>query len=558
MSDEVGGHRLSAYAWRRAHATGCHRSVEYLLLSGGVCAAAFATTWPYARVFTSHVVDHIDPLFSMWRLAWFSHALRRGEHLLHANIFYPEPSTFLFSDATLLQGAMALPAHSVGIGLPAVYNALLFFGLISSGVAIYWLATGLQITRSAAVLAAIVFSIAPYRIEHLMHLELQWVAPSVVALGSFYYMLFAPRWKYGVILAACVSLQFLACVYYAVFLLPILVVLALSAATVLPDRGMTVRVAVLAAAMTAMVTLPIASLYRAQETRVGERPIEDIAAYSATPRNYLASPSENVLYGGTADHLGSGERRMFPGVVALAFATVGLFSARRRIAIAALLVVLLSLDLSFGLNGLIYPRLLDWWPVLRGLRAPARYGVFVLAGVAILAALGYEALVQRVRWRYFGFVIAPLAIAAALVEYRSPQHRLLEVDQDPAVYRFLNQRPQGVVLEFPVPTRIGAENFDAQYVFWSTKHWNKLVNGYSGYYPPSYEITLQRLQSFPDDDSLALLRERDVRYVVVHLEYLELSRQTDLLAALLAQNELQTLGSYSDWMGRAAVFELTK
>ncbi len=182
---------------------------DYGLLIIGLCVATIVTTWPHARLFTTHVVSHIDPLFSMWRLAWFAHAIQSGEHLLHANVFYPEPFTYLLSDATFLQSALAAPGIWSGVALPTVYNTLILIGIVSSGVAMYWLATSLGIRRSASVLAAAVFSLAPYRIEHIAHLELQWIAPAIVALGTLYRLLYAPQWRHGVILGIAVWLQFL-------------------------------------------------------------------------------------------------------------------------------------------------------------------------------------------------------------------------------------------------------------------------------------------------------------------------------------------------------------
>jgi hypothetical protein len=312
----------------------------------------------------------------------------------------------------------------------------------------------------------------------------------------------------------------------------------------------------LAAALCALLTVPIARIYSDQATRVGTRPMSDIAMYSATPWNYLATPKENTIYGSTADRFGSGEKRLFPGSVALVLAAVGLSSARRRVAVAALIVVGLSIDLSFGLNGLTYPRLLNWWSGLSGLRAPARYGVFVLAGIATLAALGFERIAARVRrWRVGRPVLVVVAVGLACIEYRSPQRHLWRVDMDPPVYRFLRGLPEGVVLELPVPSRSGQAGLDVDYMFWSTRHWRKLVNGYSGYYPRSYDATLARLQTLPDADSVTLLRERHVRYILVHLTFLDPSEGSKLLANLLARSELRSLGLYHDWVGRAAVFE---
>ena len=239
-------------------------------------------------------------------------------------------------------------------------------------------------------------------------------------------------------------------------------------------------------------------------------------------------------------------------------AIAGLFSTRRRTAVAASIVVLLSADLSLGLNGLLYPRLLDWWPALHGLRVPARYALFVLAGLAILAALGCERLGERAARSGRGTaLIAAAAIVIACVEYRSPQRHLLGVDMHPAVYRFLSQLPDGTSSNLPLPERSGSVGLDADYMDWSTQHWRTLINGYSGYYPPSYETTLQRLRSLPDEDSLSLLRERQVRYILVHQAFLEpgdgdLMQPTSDLTGAAAPRHLYGLG------GPTTVFELIR
>ena len=194
-----------------------------------------------------------------------------------------------------------------------------------------------------------------------------------------------------------------------------LVVAVVAFACKLPDVRRTCYIGLLGTLLCAALTLPVARLYIDQSKRVGERPVDDIASYSATPANYFASPKDNVLYGGTHARLGAQERRLFPGTLAIALAVAGLFSHRRRLMLGALIVVLLSMELSFGVNSVIYSQLLEWWPPLRGLRAPARYGIFVLAGVAFLVALGCERL-ARARSRLVATLLATLAIVVACVD----------------------------------------------------------------------------------------------------------------------------------------------
>jgi hypothetical protein len=53
--------------------------------------------------------------------------------------------------------------------------------------------------------------------------------------------------------------------------------------------------------------------------------------------------------------------------------------------------------------------------------------------------------------------------------------------------------------------------------FWSTFHWNPVVNGYSGLTPPVYYIFRDRMQDFPSPETIRLLQGIGIRTVVYHL-----------------------------------------
>ena len=61
----------------------------------------------------------------------------------------------------------------------------------------------------------------------------------------------------------------------------------------------------------------------------------------------------------------------------------------------------------------------------------------------------------------------------------------------PEVYRFVAQLPaSAVLLELP----LGEPAFDVRYMFYSTLHWRRLVNGYSGGVPASYDMLTESLK----------------------------------------------------------------
>jgi len=89
----------------------------------------------------------------------------------------------------------------------------------------------------------------------------------------------------------------------------------------------------------------------------------------------------------------------------------------------------------------------------------------------------------------------------------------------------------------------------------STFHWQPLVNGYSGFYPRSYLIRLEKLADFPDVDSLEVLKREGVRYVVVHSDgYPPGKRQ--LIVERLLKLGLVRLGDFEDGWSVGTVLEL--
>ena len=73
-------------------------------------ALTIILTWPQVLFLGSKVADHGDPLLSIWRVSWIAHVLPGDiRHLFDANIFHPHLRTLAYSDATLLEGLIALP-----------------------------------------------------------------------------------------------------------------------------------------------------------------------------------------------------------------------------------------------------------------------------------------------------------------------------------------------------------------------------------------------------------------------------------------------------------------
>jgi hypothetical protein len=168
-------------------------------------------------------------------------------------------------------------------------------------------------------------------------------------------------------------------------------------------------------------------------------------------------------------------------------------------------------------------------PGFDGVRVPARYGTIVTLGLAGLAALGMAAIDHRHRARA-GLVAGALILVEALAVPMPINQSSMDYKQAglaplppsvavgiaaPEVYRFVSQLPaSSVLLELP----LGEPAFEVRYMFYSTLHWKRLVNGYSGGFPSSYEMLTESLRdvSTRPDRAWQAITSSAATHVIVH------------------------------------------
>ena len=88
--------------------------------------------------------------------------------------------------------------------------------------------------------------------------------------------------------------------------------------------------------------------------------------------------------------------------------------------------------------------------------------------------------------------------------------------QVPAVYRWLaSQTPSGAILELPF-----GHAEDYQYTYFSTYHWLPILNGRSGFIPPTYVQLTSELNALPSQPVIHSLSAVGVKWIVVHTDRL--------------------------------------
>lgn len=201
-----------------------------------------------------------------------------------------------------------------------------------------------------------------------------------------------------------------------------------------------------------------------------------------------------------------------------------------------LLALLLAMWLSLGiapqtlgrplnLTGL-YQLLYSYVPGFDGLRVPARFNMIAVLMLAVLGGYGAAAL-ARWRWATPALVIVTTAFFAetlvrpfpingtgTLRDYTTPEARIYRPARAPAVYRRLAQESGVVLAELP----LGQPDYDIRAMFYSIVHHARLLNGYSGFFPPHYGLLTLALSDVPSHalNAWDTLRSGGVSHVIVH------------------------------------------
>ena len=514
-------------------------------------------TWPQVAQLTTHATPHQDVYFNMWRLRWFAHALITRERIFDANIFYPERRTLALSDAMFVEGVIAAPLTWIGLPPVLVHNLMLLGAIALSGAAMFALVHHLTGSRGAGLIGGIVFSFAPYRFEHFMHMELQWAMWSPLAFLALHRTYQTGRWRYGLATGACVALQMLSSIYYGMFLgvlISLAAVLMFARERDVPATSV-LRVLAAGAVLAGVVCFLYSRPYARTHERVGDRPLGEVSAFRATSASYLSATSGNWLYGSTATR-GGAERHLFPGLTSVLLALVGvLLQVPTRRVMVYLLLLVAAFEMSFGLRGYLFSLLYEHVAPFRGLRASARLGLFVLLFLAVLAGYGYAALAAN-RPRTWRIALTAVCATAALIEYATRLLLVPFVNEPPAIYRMLARQPVGVVAEFPVPRPHSLPGNDAEYAYMSSFHWFPIVNGYSGYYPPSYLDRLDRLRYFPSEGAMRQLRRDNVQYVIVHAAQYTPAVMNDMRARFIREGQLLEVASFDAADGPAFLYRM--
>lgn len=485
-------------------------------------ALAVIHTWPLATD-PAHLSrnDNGDTLFNEWVLAWVTYQAPRDlRHLFDANILYPERSTLAFSDALIFQSILAAPVLWLGGSPVLAYNLVLIAGFALTGWAMCLVVRRWTGSWLAGLVAGMIFGVNAHTLTRLPHLQAQHGEFLPLAMLAFDALLRQPGARTALQLGAAVALQGLASIYLLVFTTVALIAAALArpAEWIGARRGPVIRAVALAVACSALALVPLLVPYwRVSREHGFTRGLEGMRFYAASLTDFLATPARIHMAAWSAGFFRG--NAYFPGALALALAALALVSgvafrdSRARMCLAAGAA---GIYLSFGTKVPGYALLYKLLPLLQAVRQVARFGYLAIFATAALAGFGVIVLKRHVPPRRWPPLAAALLLVAALEPLAAPLG-FTYFDRVPQIYQRVPRQPGVVVAELPFYPS-AAVFLHAPYMLNSTANWQPLVNGYSGFLPPSFYQHVQAFAAFPQQPALDALRRSGVTHFFVHAE----------------------------------------
>ena len=546
-----------------------------ILVAAFFTALIVSMLYPISLHPGSMLFDRADSSIFTWIISWDIEKFLAGTRgFFSPNIFWPYPDVFM--DHTISCALLAAPVYLLTRNPVLAWNTVVICSFIFCGLGAYLLAFRFTPSRSAALVAGIIFAYCPWRYAHIPHplLSIQWLPFTLLFLHR---TLDNPRWRDALLFGFFFTLQAL-CSFYLAAMTGIaaltVFVSELAVRKLRVPTGAWIRLSVagiLSLALIAPAMMPYFRVAKAQGFKRSELVVRQL---SSDPRDYLMAPPWNRLYKNSSVVFHNPyspsqlENWRFPGALAAALVLLGLwlgmsntdasrgssgFLGRGKLAAGQSIYLALAVTafiLSLGpklhfwgseVGGkklplyLPYEYLYRYLPGFGALRSPNRFAFIFMMAVAVLAAFGLAALEKKIKGRAGRAALASVFVCGIVAEYFSspvPHQDVPRREFIPEVYKWLaKQPPDAVIAELPqytywpslidgyyAPPGFGAyDPLGFAYMYYSIFHnFQPTINGPTGYIPPSRPFIWNVMLDFPSPESINLLRYLAVQLVVVH------------------------------------------
>jgi len=536
-------------------------------------------TWPLVTHMGSQLTGQVgDNIYFVWMIGWFKKALFD----LHVNPFnvwflnYPEGWSLAYTEITPAQLLLAVP-FSLFASPTFAYNAAHMLSFILSGLIMSLWIRRLTHSNGAALVSGTAYAFLPFHFAHFLigHLNLSGLQWFPLFFWGFFDLLVSQSENNEVspltentketdgtvrsaILRAGLGLGLIALTsqYYlymtiliAVFIFAIYILFINRPA--LKQKSFWMRwviAGLVALPLIAAAIAPYVSL--AGKGELPDRDLGIVRPYSAGLTDFLLPSTDHFLWGSwIGQHFNRDmwvEGTLYIGLFTTLLAIYG-WTRRKKLkqepililmAAGGALALLLAMGTDVHWNGApveiatpaflqsYYPKptlpiplpgllLFKYFPFYAKLRALMRFGIFVLLFICTGAGLGASELLKHMTLRWKPIMAAGLIGLVLFDFYPGPYTEFTTVQARPVDVWLASQSGDGAVAQMPFSI---AE--DQEHTYYTLVHGKPYIGGFFNAFPPAqYKRIKPILLNFPDQESVDLLRELKVRWVLVDPAY---------------------------------------
>lgn len=540
--------------------TGSFSKLSWLWAGLFFTAMAVVMTWPLALRMTDEIAGQIgDNIYFIWMIGWFRKALFE----LHVNpldvwfLNYPEGWSMAYTEiapAMVLIGVFFSFIKGITFG----YNATMLFSFAASGLTMFIWVRHLTRNTGAALIAGMLYGFLPYHVAHFLigHLNLvgtQWFPLFFMGLWELLSSKDAKPargwyWLTGISLGL-ISWTSTYYIFMTGFVSAIMTAYYLLIVEKGAWRSATKWRRLALAGVVALPMLLVASQPYISLLGQGGLPDRDISItrrYSASPTDFILPSTDHFLWGRWVGETFNRdiwvEGTLYIGLVTL-FLVVWLLIKRRgtqwqKLIHWSLFTVILGVILAMGTDlhwlsepveiatpaflktfiqretvPLVLPGyfLFKYFPFYAKLRSLMRFAIFALLFLTVLAGLGAARLLQNRSHRSQTILTIVLLALIFLDFYPGAYQQFARIESRPVDAYLATQPDDGALVQMPF---IQAE--DQEHTYYTLFHHKPYIGGFfNAFPPPQYRKISPVLERFPDDESIVLLRQMGVKYVIV-------------------------------------------
>jgi len=475
--------------------------------------------------------------------------------------------------------ALALPG-SMLFGPAWGYNFAMLLSFVLSGWGMYLWIKDLTKDGLAGLVAGTIFAFIPFRMAHYIigHLSLAGTQWFPFYFWGLYDLLKQGRFAWKPVMMASISIGLIGLTspYYvymtilitAVFILGFIIFKGYKRLRDLEFWKSVLVFGLLSTLLVGLAMIPYLSLDA--QSGLASRSVEYVSEYSASPTDFVIPSINQFLWGKWIDNHFSPEywqeSTLYIGVVTFALTIIAWVKQRHllrpEILSIATLVAFCAFVLALGIEPhwlgrkiVSLPRILQfifhhtqmpqiylpayylfrYLPFFSKMRVMMRFGLFTLISFSLMAGLGAHLLLRSYSQSVKRWIGVGLLILVFIDFYPGPLKGFARVDARPVDYWLATQPNTGAVAQFPF-----SQESDQSQVYNTLFSQKPFLGGFFNANQLEQYWRIQPVMNdFPSLESVALLRQMGVAYVVVdssqYSDYVDIDRAIQSYGLILLQ-----------------------